>query len=99
MRPGFGSIVLSAVMGSAVGLLAMTTAALGRLYWSLRRSSAVPHALRGSGWRMVGAVAGVVLGVLLDPPSWPAYAVSFLMVYLTGNGILMLRFGSGAGRS
>jgi len=99
VKPGLGSIVLSAVMGSAVGLLAMTTAAVAAIFWALRHPTAVPHALRGSGWRMMAAVAGVVLGLVLDPPSWPAYAVSFLMVYLTGNGILMLRFGSGAGRS
>jgi hypothetical protein len=93
------SILVSAAMGSAVGLAAMVAAALGGLIWSRWTAGAAPASLRGSGWRMVAAVAGVTLGVLLDPPSWPAYAVSFLMVYLSGNGILMLRFGPGAGRS
>jgi hypothetical protein len=96
---GLKAILASAAMGSVVGLLAMVAAALGGLYWARRSGSTTPTALRGSGWRMVAAVAGVTLGVLLDPPSWPAYAVSFLMVYLSGNGILMLRFGPGAGRS
>jgi len=94
-----GSILVSAALGSAVGLIAMVAAALGGFLWARRTASAVPATLRGSGWRMAAAAAGVVLGVLLDPPSWPAYAVSFLMVYLSGNGILMLRYGPGAGRS
>ena len=93
------SILVSAAMGSAVGLIAMVVAALGALLWARWTASGAPAALRGSGWRMVAAVAGVTLGVVLEPPSWPAYAVSFLMVYLSGNGILMLRFGPGAGRS
>ena len=42
---------------------------------------------------MAGALVGVAGGLLLDPPSIATFAVSFLMVYLTGNAMLVLRFG------
>ena len=96
---GLGGILLSAVLGSAVGLIAMVVAAVGSMLWARRTPGAVPPSLRGSGWRMAAAAAGVLVGWLVDPPSLPAYAVSFLMVYLSGNGILMLHFGRQAGRN
>jgi len=92
-------ILISAVLGSSVGLVAMVTAAIGGMLWARRAPSATPWVLRGSGWRMIAAVVGVLAGVVLEPASWAAYAVSFLTVYLSGNGILMLRFGRVAGRN
>jgi hypothetical protein len=97
-RPGLSGILISAALGSAVGLIAMVGAAIGTVLWARRAASGVPGALRGSGWRMAAAAAGVSAGIVLDPPSWPAFAVSFLMVYLSGNGILMLRLGRSASR-
>lgn len=92
-------ILVSAVLGSAVGLVAMVAAAIGGMLWARRAPSSMPWAIRGSGWRMVAAIVGVLAGVVLEPASWAAYAVSFLTVYLSGNGILMLRFGRAAGRN
>ena len=86
--------LVSAALGSAVGLvLVVTTAIVG--VRALRRGARayLTASFRGAVWRMAGALVGVGAGLLLKPPSVAAFAVSFLMVYLTGNAILVFRFG------
>jgi uncharacterized membrane protein YfcA len=86
--------LISAAMGSAVGLaIVVTTAVVGMRAMKRGAQAYLDASVRGSIWRMAGALVGVAGGLLLDPPSIATFAVSFLMVYLTGNAMLVLRFG------
>jgi hypothetical protein len=86
--------LISAGMGSLVGLLIVVATAIVGVRAMKRGARAYLDAsVRGAVWRMAGALVGVTAGLALDPPSIATFAVSFLMVYLTGNAMLVLRFG------
>jgi hypothetical protein len=86
--------LVSAALGSAVGLvLVVATAIVGVRALKRGARAYLSASVRGTVWRMAGALVGVGAGLLLEPPSVATFAVAFLMVYLTGNAILVLRFG------
>ena len=86
--------LVSAAMGSAIGIaIVVATAVVGMRALKRGARAYLDASVRGAIWRMAGALIGVAAGLLLEPPSIATFAVSFLMVYLTGNAMLVLRFG------
>lgn len=86
---------LSAALGAGIAItLVLASAVMG--YRALRRSpEAYLHAsVRGSIWRMAGALVGTGLGLALGPTSTPVFVVTFLAVYLAGHLVLALRLGA-----
>lgn len=84
------SLVLGIGMGLAASSAAVIVAALVNRVSPPR--SYMGTTARGSGLRMLGAVAGVLAGVGLGPPSVATFVVSFLVVFLAANAILFFRF-------
>lgn len=93
-REQIAGYLISAGMGSFVGLVIVVATAIVGVRAMRRGGRAYLDAsVRGTVWRMAGALVGVSSGLALDPPSIATFALSFLMVYLTGNAMLVLRFG------
>lgn len=86
------SAALGAVLGlGMVAASAAATARLGRARPVRRPGAAVAW---GAGLRMLGALAGITIGVGVRPASVATFVVVFLVTYLTGHGVLTFRFGS-----
>ena len=86
------SIVLGAILGA--GLAAVSGIALVAAGRTLRAARWVGAGFAiGSSIRMSAALAGIVLGLLLRPPSVAGFVLAFLISYLAGQGLVAFGIG------